>query len=119
GGRYKVTSGLHGVGSSVVNALSTSFIVESRRQGFVWRQSFQVGVPDAPLKKGEATDQTGTTVTFYPDPSIFKETVTFDFEWVVDYLRHQAYLTKGIKTTVNDERTGRRCSFYFEGGIQS
>lgn len=119
GGGYKVSSGLHGVGSSVVNALSTSFIVESRRQGFVWRQSFQVGVPDAPLKKGEATDQTGTTVTFYPDPSIFKETVTFDFEWVVDYLRHQAYLTKGIKTTVNDERTGRRCSFYFEGGIQS
>lgn len=119
GGGYKVSSGLHGVGSSVVNALSTRFIAESRRQGFSWHQSFKVGVPDAPLKKGEATDRTGTIVTFYPDATIFKETVTFDFEWVVDYLRHQAYLTKGIKTTVIDERTGQRCSFYFEGGIQS
>lgn len=119
GGGYKVSSGLHGVGSSVVNALSTRFIAESRRQGHVWHQSFKVGVPEAPLKKGEKTDRTGTTVTFYPDPTIFKETVTFDYDWVVDYLRHQAYLTKGIKTTVVDERTGKRCSFYFEGGIKS
>lgn len=119
GGGYKVSSGLHGVGSSVVNALSTRFIAESRRQGHAWHQSFKVGVPEAPLKKGEKTDRTGTTVTFYPDPTIFKETVTFDYDWVVDYLRHQAYLTKGIKTTVVDERTGKRCSFYFEGGIKS
>lgn len=119
GGGYKVSSGLHGVGSSVVNALSTRFIAESRRQGHVWHQSFKVGVPEAPLKKGEKTDRTGTTVTFYPDPTIFKETVTFDYDWVVDYLRHQAYLTKGIKTTVVDERAGKRCSFYFEGGIKS
>jgi len=76
-------------------------------------------VPDAPVQKGEPTDETGTSVTFYPDPTIFKETVTFDYDWVVDYLRHQAYLTKGIKTTVVDERTGERTSFYFEGGIQS
>lgn len=119
GGGYKVSSGLHGVGSSVVNALSTRFIAEVKRQGHVWRQSYHTGVPDAPVQKGEPTDETGTSVTFYPDPTIFKETVTFDYDWVVDYLRHQAYLTKGIKTTVVDERTGERTSFYFEGGIQS
>lgn len=119
GGGYKVSSGLHGVGSSVVNALSTKFIAESRRQGHVWRQSYKIGVPDAPVKKGEATDATGTTVTFYPDASIFKETVEFDYQWVVDYLRHQSYLIKGVKTLVVDERTGDRYGFYFEGGIQS
>lgn len=119
GGGYKVSSGLHGVGSSVVNALSTKLFAEIKRQGNVFTQSYQQGMPDAPIKKGEATELTGTSITFYPDPSIFKETVEFDFDWVVDYLRHQAYLTKGVKTTVLDERTGRRCSFYFEGGIQS
>ncbi len=119
GGGYKVSSGLHGVGSSVVNALSTELHAEIRRQGYVFTQSYKVGVPDAPIKKGEKTDKTGTIITFYPDATIFKETVTFDYAWVVDYLRHQAYLTKGIKTTVIDERTNQRCSFYFEGGIQS
>lgn len=119
GGGYKVSSGLHGVGSSVVNALSTKLHAEVRRDGFVYTQSYQVGVPDAPIKKGEATSETGTIITFYPDASIFKETTEFEFEWVVDYLRHQAYLTKGVKTTVIDERTNKRCSFYFEGGIQS
>jgi len=119
GGGYKVSSGLHGVGSSVVNALSTKLEAEIKRQGHVYTQSYQQGVPDSAIKKGEATDQTGTAITFYPDPTIFKETTTFDFEWVVDYLRHQAYLTKGIKTTVIDERSGKRCGFYFEGGIQS
>ncbi len=119
GGGYKVSSGLHGVGSSVVNALSTRLVAEIKRQGHVYRQSYQIGKPDAPIEKGEATDVTGTSITFYPDESIFKETTVFDYDWVVDYLRHQAYLTKGIKTTVIDERTSRRCSFYFEGGIQS
>ncbi|MDQ3123436.1 MAG: DNA topoisomerase (ATP-hydrolyzing) subunit B [bacterium] len=119
GGGYKVSSGLHGVGSSVVNALSTKLFAEIKRDGFVFTQSYQIGAPDAPIKKGEATKDTGTAITFYPDPIIFKETVEFDFEWVVDYLRHQAYLTKGIKTTVIDERNNKRCSFYFEGGIQS
>ncbi len=119
GGGYKVSSGLHGVGSSVVNALSTKLFAEVRRQGFVYTQSYQIGAPDAPIKKGEKTTETGTAITFYPDATIFKETVTFDFQWVVDYLRHQAYLTKGIKTTVIDERSNKRCSFYFEGGIQS
>lgn len=119
GGGYKVSSGLHGVGSSVVNALSTKLKAEVRRQGHVYRQEYAVGKPLTPIKKEEATDQTGTTITFYPDATIFKETVEFDYDWVVDYLRHQSYLTKGIKTTVIDERTGKRCSFYFEGGIQS
>ncbi len=119
GAGYKVSSGLHGVGSSVVNALSTELHAEVRRQGHVYRQSYKMGVPDSPIKKGEVTDKTGTTITFYPDGTIFKEMEDFSYEWVVDYLRHQSYLTKGIKTTVIDERTRERCSFYFEGGIQS
>ena len=119
GGGYKVSSGLHGVGSSVVNALSTKLKAEVKRQGHVYRQEYETGKPLSPIKKEEATDKTGTTITFYPDPTIFKETVEFEYDWVVDYLRHQSYLTKGIKTTVIDERTGKRCSFYFEGGIQS
>lgn len=119
GGGYKVSSGLHGVGSSVVNALSNTLTAEVRRQGHVYRQSYHRGAPDSPIKKGEATDRTGTTITFYPDDTIFKDMEDFSYEWVVDYLRHQSYLTKGIKTTVIDERTGERCSFYFEGGIQS
>jgi DNA gyrase subunit B len=119
GGGYKVSSGLHGVGSSVVNALSTKLLAEVKRQGHVFRQEYAQGVPKTPIQKGEATDKTGTSITFYPDPTIFKETVELEYSWVVDYLRHQSYLTKGIKTTVIDERTGERCSFYFEGGIQS
>lgn len=119
GAGYKVSSGLHGVGSSVVNALSTWLHVEVRRQGHVYTQDYERGAPKAPIKKGEATDRTGTTITFFPDDTIFKESIEFDYEWVVDYLRHQSYLTKGIKTTVIDERTGMRQSFYFEGGIQS
>jgi len=119
GGGYKVSSGLHGVGSSVVNALSETLTAEVRRQGHVYRQSYHRGAPDSAIKKEEATDRTGTTITFYPDDTIFKDMEDFSYDWVVDYLRHQSYLTKGIKTTVIDERTGQRCSFYFEGGIQS
>jgi DNA gyrase subunit B len=120
GGGYKVSSGLHGVGSSVVNALSTKMIVEVVRKGQLHRIEFAQGNTISPLKKVGATDRpTGTTVTFYPDPTIFKETITFDYKWVVNYLRHQAYLTKGIYVTVRDERTNERQAFYFEGGIQS
>ncbi len=119
GGGYKVSSGLHGVGSSVVNALSNELHAEVRRQGHVYRQSYKKGVPDSSIKKGETTDKTGTTITFYPDDTIFKDMEDFSYDWVVDYLRHQAYLTKSIKTTVIDERTGNRQSFYFEGGIRS
>ena len=119
GGGYKVSSGLHGVGSSVVNALSTRMIAEVRKNGKLYRQEYATGVPQTDLEVVGKSDTTGTTITFYPDPTIFKETVNFDYKWVVNYLRHQAYLTKGIYTSVVDERTGERKAFYFEGGIQS
>ena len=119
GGGYKVSSGLHGVGSSVVNALSTRMIAEVRKNGKIYRQEYATGVPQTELEVVGKSDDSGTTITFYPDPTIFKETVNFDYKWVVNYLRHQAYLTKGIHTSVIDERTGDRKAFYFEGGIQS
>lgn len=120
GGGYKVSSGLHGVGSSVVNALSTHMIAEVVQKGQLYRVEFERGGIKVPFKKVGATDRpTGTTITFYPDPTIFKETVDFDYKWVTNYLRHQAYLTKGVFTSVVDERTGDRESFYFDGGIQS
>lgn len=120
GGGYKVSSGLHGVGSSVVNALSSKLVAEVVNKGDLYRIEFARGASVAPLKKvGKADRPDGTLITFYPDETIFKETTVFDFDWVVDYIRHQAYLTKGVKTTVIDERVNKRCSFYFEGGIQS
>jgi DNA gyrase subunit B len=120
GGGYKVSSGLHGVGSSVVNALSTKMIAEVVQKGELYRIEFAQGATTMPLKKMGKTDRpTGTTITFYPDPTIFKETVTFDYKWVVNYLRHQAYLTKGVYVTVYDERSKERQAFYFEGGIKS
>lgn len=120
GGGYKVSSGLHGVGSSVVNALSTKLVAEVVKDGELYGIEFAQGATVQPLKKLGKTDRPdGTSITFYPDPTIFKETVEFDYKWVVNYLRHQAYLTKGIYTAVVDERTGERMAFYFEGGIQS
>lgn len=120
GGGYKVSSGLHGVGSSVVNALSTTLIAEVVQKGELYQLVFHEGVPEGPLKKIGKTDRPrGTSITFYPDPTIFKEGIDFDYEWVLSYLRHQAYLTKGVKAMVNDERSGERYAFYFEGGIQS
>ncbi|MGH7157195.1 MAG: DNA topoisomerase (ATP-hydrolyzing) subunit B [Candidatus Saccharimonadales bacterium] len=117
-GGYKVSSGLHGVGSSVVNALSTKLIATVKRDGFSWTQEYERGAPKTKVTKGEATKDTGTIITFYPDPTIFTS-VEFDYAWVVNYLRHQAYLTKGVKASVNDERTGESYAFYFEGGIES
>jgi DNA gyrase subunit B len=120
GGGYKVSSGLHGVGSSVVNALSTKLIAEVSKAGKLYRIEFERGVAKTALKNLGATDRpNGTSITFYPDPEIFKETVEFDYKWVVNYLRHQSYLTKGVRTAVLDERTNDRMAFYFEGGIQS
>ena len=121
GGVYKVSSVLHGVGSSVVNALSLKMIAEIRKDGKIYRQEYEVGRPVADIKVVGKTDKddTGTTITFYPDPSIFKETVTFDYSWVTSYLKHQAYLTKGIFVEVRDERTKKRDAYYFEGGIKS
>lgn len=119
GGGYKVSSGLHGVGSSVVNALSTDLIAEVRKDGKLYRQEYKIGVPQSDIKVVGKATTTGTSITFYPDATIFKETTEFDYKWVVNYLRHQAYLTKGIYVSVEDERTNERQAFYFEGGIQS
>lgn len=120
GGGYKVSSGLHGVGSSVVNALSKLMIAEVVKDGQLYRIEFERGGVKVPFKKVGPTDRpTGTTITFYPDETIFKETVEFDYKWVVDYIRHQAYLTKRIYLSVVDNRTSKRAAFYFEGGIQS
>jgi DNA gyrase subunit B len=118
GGGYKVSGGLHGVGSSVVNALSTKLQVRVFKDGKIHEQFYEVGVPQADLKVVGKTDLRGTEITFYPDSSIF-ETVTINYETVLDRLRHAAYLTKGVRTSLVDERTGQRYSFYFEGGIQS
>lgn len=119
-GGYKVSSGLHGVGSSVVNALSTDMIAEVYRDGKTHHIEFKVGKPTMDLQVADGSPRpSGTAITFYPDPSIFKETTTFDYNWVSNYARHQAYLTKGILITVTDERTGAHESFYFEGGIKS
>lgn len=120
GGGYKVSSGLHGVGSSVVNALSVRMIAEVSHKDELYRIEFERGKVAVPFKKiGKADFSRGTRITFYPDPEIFKETVDFDYKWVVSYLRHQAYLTKGLYGTVYDERTKERQAFYFEGGIKS
>lgn len=118
-GGYKVSSGLHGVGSSVVNALSTKLVAEVMRDGKLYRQEYERGEPTSAIKEVGKADGSGTTITFYPDPTIFKETVDFDYEWVVSYLRHQAYLTKGVFVSVQDKRINEEQSFYFEGGIQS
>src|SRR6185437_3120416 len=106
GGGYKVSSGLHGVGSSVVNALSTKLVAVVKKDGYAWTQEYEYGKPLSEIKKAGPTAETGTTITFYPDPSIFKESIVMEYDWVVDYLRHQSYLTKGVKTSVYDERTG-------------
>ncbi|WP_210508074.1 DNA topoisomerase (ATP-hydrolyzing) subunit B [Naasia sp. SYSU D00057] len=103
GGGYAVSGGLHGVGSSVVNALSTRLDVEVRRQGFVWRQSFRSGVPTAPLEKGEESTETGTTITFWPNDEIF-ETVEFDYETLRTRFQQMAFLNKGLRISLTDER---------------
>lgn len=119
GGGYKTSSGLHGVGSSVVNALSTQMIAEVYRDEKIHHIEFKTGKTVSELQILGKTQKRGTCITFYPDPTIFKETVVFDYDWVSHYARHQAYLTKGILISVLDERDGARETFYFEGGIKS
>jgi DNA gyrase subunit B len=124
GGGYAVSGGLHGVGSSVVNALSHKLEVEVRRQGNVYRQTYHDGVPDAPLKKGEASDETGTTITFWPNSDIF-ETVDFDYETLRTRFQQMAFLNKGLRIALSDERaaeaddeTGpRQDVFLYERGL--
>lgn len=118
GGGYKVSGGLHGVGISIVNALSTQVIAEVKLGGKLHRQVFSGGVPESDVQVIGKAEGTGTTIRFYPDPTIF-ETVEFNYNTILERLRHEAYLTKGVHTKLHDERTGKRYGFYFEGGIQS
>jgi len=127
GGGYKVSGGLHGVGVSVVNALSEWLTAEVHRDGKVWKQEYKRGEPAGAVKPIGTSQRTGTTVTFKPDGTIFPDT-TFRFETIVDHLRKQAYLTKGIRISITDLRDvasdaeaykARRCVFYFDAGIVS
>jgi DNA gyrase subunit B len=124
GGGYTVSGGLHGVGLSVVNALSRRLDVEVKRQGYVWRQSYRSGVPERPLARGEATTETGTTVTFWPSADIF-ETTVFDFETLRSRFQQVAFLNKGLQITLVDERpehadsdgTAPAVTFRYDGGL--
>ena len=130
GGGYKVSGGLHGVGISVVNALSTTMHTLIKREGFVWRQTFDNGVPTAELEKGEATDETGTTQTFYANAGIF-ETTTYSFETLKTRFREMAFLNKGLEIRLRDERDlgagtededgaddiEREVTFRYDGGL--
>ena len=132
GGGYAVSGGLHGVGSSVVNALSSRFEVEVKRQGFTWNMSFTGSVPDAPLAQGAPSDETGTTVTFWPSAEIF-ETVEFDYATLRTRFQQMAFLNKGLRITISDLRpqepiendegelvvpAGPQDSFHYEKGIE-
>ena len=119
GGGYKVSGGLHGVGVSVVNALSEWMRVESARDGFVWMQEYERGKPKAPVKKvGPQGDRRGTLTMFRADSEMFT-TTEYSFEVISERLRESAYLTKGVWITLIDERIDRERSFYFEGGLES
>ena len=126
---YKVSGGLHGVGVSVVNALSSKLIAEIRRDGKVYRQEYHVGKAQSEIEEVGETKSTGTAITFWPDKSVF-ETVEFDISTVLTRVRQQAYLTKGITISVEDKRVdlyeGKlpqghtfKYRFYFEGGVRS
>jgi len=120
-GGYKVSGGLHGVGVSVVNALSVYMLAEVKRDGKLWVQEYQRGKPKSRVKPTKAVRGTGTTITFQPDPEIF-QTLEFSWDTILDHLRQQAYLTKGISMTVRDRRSKeleKDYTFHFEGGVKS
>ncbi|MBP1891528.1 DNA gyrase subunit B [Paenibacillus lactis] len=117
GGGYKVSGGLHGVGVSVVNALSTKVVVQVKRDGHIYQQEYRRGVPQYDIKVIGDTEETGTTVTFLPDPEIFTETTEFDYNTLLTRVRELAFLNKGIALTLTDERTGASDYFKYEGGI--
>jgi DNA gyrase subunit B len=117
-GAYTVSGGLHGVGVSVVNALSKELHVTVVRDGFSWEQSFHLGKPTGHVKKGKPTKKTGTTVTFQPDEAIFKETTVFDYDIVASRLREMAFLNKGLEIRLVDERgSGATDTFRYTGGL--
>jgi DNA gyrase subunit B len=123
GGGYKVSSGLHGVGASVVNGLSEWLVAEVRKNGGLYRQEYRAGVPVAPVERvADTTEPNGTTITFLADRTIFT-TLDYHFETLAQRFREMAYLTKGLSITLIDERPGpgeeREWTFYFEGGIVS
>jgi DNA gyrase subunit B len=124
GGGYAVSGGLHGVGVSVVNALSTRVAVEVRTDGHRWTQEYKLGVPTAPLARNEETEQTGTSVTFWADPDIF-ETTEYSFETLSRRFQEMAFLNKGLRITLTDERADHvdeegkalTVTYHYEGGI--
>lgn len=118
-GGYKVSGGLHGVGASVVNALSEWMKVEVRRDGYRYTQTYHRGRPDAPVAKDGACEGTGTTITFKPDPEIFTETTNFEYETLLYRLRELAFLNKGLVITFRDLRgeEPRENRLFYEGGI--
>jgi DNA gyrase subunit B len=116
GGGYAVSGGLHGVGASVVNALSTDLKVEVARDGFLWHQEYKIGVPQKPLAKGKKVDYTGTTIEFKPDGSIF-ETVEFDYETLRARFQQMAFLNKGLGITITDQRTDKTDSYQYKRGL--
>ena len=120
-GGYKVSGGLHGVGASVVNALSEKMVVEVSREGYVWKQSYLRGEPTTPVEKGKETLKTGTKSTFWLDPEIFTETTVIDNDVIATRFREMAFLNKGLKIVLLDEREGQPDEqvFHYEGGIAS
>jgi DNA gyrase subunit B len=116
GGGYAVSGGLHGVGASVVNALSTDLKVQVARDGFLWSQEYKIGVPQAPLVKGKKADYTGTTIEFKPDGSIF-ETVEFEYETLRARFQQMAFLNKGLGITLTDERSDKTDSYKYTRGL--
>jgi len=115
---YKISGGLHGVGVSVVNALSDYLEVEIRRNGKVYRQSYRRGIPVAPLAELGVTERRGTKVTFKPDGEIFED-LDFSFDLLSNRLRELAFLNKGVRITLTDERQEKKSEFFYEGGIIS
>ncbi|MDF2962418.1 MAG: gyrB [Paenibacillus sp.] len=116
---YKVSGGLHGVGISVVNALSKKLVVQVKRDGKVHQQEYQRGVPQYDLKILGETEQSGTQITFWPDEEIFTETTEYDYDTLQSRIRELAFLNKGIEITLTDERTDVSNTFMYEGGIVS